>query len=491
MILSSRSRNAVYSLSPAVSILAVCLVIAAFTSGGNTLAVSAKSVSSPLPKGFDKLIDGAGSDMKGGNYPIAETKLKTALEMLSKSKDTEDKLLTAEILSNMCLCQMSDLRYLEALKSATRSFEIYKQIPGQRETLATKASKLLGQVYIKLNRYKEAREILQKSLVSYERVFGTRSRETFSCLRYLALAEAGAGDFTASEAIWKKLLAERNSMGVADSELSAALDEYGLLLFFLGRDKEAAGYLESALKLDVSNHGSDSVGSETSAHNLALVYSSLGRMDEAESMMRHYLDSQESRFGKDSVEYALGLASLANCLTKQQRYDEAVSLFREALRIQEAQLSPDHQDLAETLNNLAFSLEGLNRKSEAEGLYLRAQVIYKKRTGSQSLSVASIQRSLGFLYCDQERYAEAFPLLKEAFDTRKSILPELSQEVGDGYADMGDYYDWKREPEKSEANFRKALFIYTKLKGADCKDAQVARTKLQRLAKERLGQRVN
>ncbi|MCA9818768.1 MAG: tetratricopeptide repeat protein, partial [Cyanobacteria bacterium HKST-UBA01] len=138
-----------------------------------------------------------------------------------------------------------------------------------------------------------------------------------------------------------------------------------------------------------------------------------------------------------------------------------------------------------------FSLEGLNRKSEAEGLYLRAQGIYIKRTGSQSLSVAAVQRSLGFLYCDQERYAEAFPLLKEAFDTRKSILPELSQEVGDGYADMGDYYDWKREPENAEANFRKALFIYTRLKGEDCKDAQVARTKMQRLAKQRLEQRVN
>ena len=118
--------------SPAVSKLAICLVIVAFTSGENTSAVSAKSVSSPLPKGFDKLIDGAGSDMKGGNYPKAETKLKTALEMLSKSKDTDDKLLTAEILSDMCLCQMSDLRYLEALKSAPRSFEIYKQLPGQR-----------------------------------------------------------------------------------------------------------------------------------------------------------------------------------------------------------------------------------------------------------------------------------------------------------------------------------------------------------------------
>jgi len=92
---------------------------------------------------------------------------------------------------------------------------------------------------------------------------------------------------------------------------------------------------------------------------------------------------------------------------KTKRYDTAEELYRQALAIREKHLPAAPSALAESLNNLAMLFCAQDRYADAEPLLIRALEI--RQTINEPLLIQSLD-NLAVLYRNTGRPAQAAPL---------------------------------------------------------------------------------
>lgn len=104
----------------------------------------------------------------------------------------------------------------------------------------------------------------------------------------------------------------------------------------------------------------------------------------------------------------------------EARFQEAEELFRHSLLLELNEVWPDHPLVADSYQLLADLYRALGKEEAAEHLYRNALAIRKAAYGNEDEKVAATADSLATLLCAKGKYEEAEKLLEEALRIRRN-----------------------------------------------------------------------
>jgi len=237
-----------------------------------------------------------------------------------------------------------------------------------------------GEALAKLERYDEARPLIERALAWDRDHSGPQSVAVARDLEALAWANQMADDLDASTRQYEAALRIRvASQGRLHPKVSEDLNQLGANAYFQSDPDAAVRYWRKNLQLD------------------------------------------ERVLGPNHPDLASTLNNLARVMIEQRKFREALPLLTRSSDIYLAQREDTHDDLAFIFSNLALARRGVGQDDEAEALFRRA---LKSAQVHDNRLIAPIQTDLADLLCSKRQFGEAMKLLDQAAPLMRKRYPD-------------------------------------------------------------------
>ncbi len=271
----------------------------------------------------------------------------------------------------------------------------------------------IGQVYLKLGLYGEARPLLEQAL-AIRRQGSSDPLDVSSSLEHVALLDQAENKPEAEPRLQEALRLRQAKLGRRNPEVAKLLSNLGVFYAVQHDAAKAEPLFQEALEIRQATLGPLHPDVATSLNNLGMIRASRGNTQGAEAMLRRGLAIREQVLPLDHPDLGSNLEALGVLYQNQKRFAEGERYHRRALAISEKALGPKHPRTALILTNLAETLVGLGKDAEAEALLLRAIQARETALGTGHPDVGVSLAELANLYVDQRRYKEAEPLYRRA-----------------------------------------------------------------------------
>jgi tetratricopeptide (TPR) repeat protein len=231
-----------------------------------------------------------------------------------------------------------------------------------------------------LERYDEARPLIQRALAWDRAHEGPKSVSLARDLEALALTNQMADDLDASTRQYEAALRMRvAAQGRLHPKVSEDLNQLGANAYFQSDPDAAVRYWRENLQLD------------------------------------------ERVLGPNHPDLASTLNNIARVMIEQRRFHEALPLLTRSANIYLAQREDTHDDLAFIFSNLALARRGMGDNDEAEALFRRA---LKSAQVHDNRLIAPIETDLADLLCGKRQFGEAMALLDQAAPLMRKRYPD-------------------------------------------------------------------
>lgn len=256
----------------------------------------------------------------------------------------------------------------------------------------------LSIVFRSLGQYEKARDLLEASIQTAEKIFGTYHQNVITSQSNLATVYIDLGQYekardlldAALQSNLKNFSLEHPNVAVCQSNLAEVyrnLEQY----------EKARDLLEAALQSDLKNFGPDHPTVAVCQSNLANVYRDLGEYEKARDLFVSALHAVEKNFFSQHPNVALFQSNLANVYGDLGEYEKACNLLEVALQSDLKNFGPEHPIVAIRCNNLACGYAGLGDKAKAMELFERALAIWRKSLGEEHPNVGKVLKSIAAL----------------------------------------------------------------------------------------------
>jgi serine/threonine-protein kinase len=233
----------------------------------------------------------------------------------------------------------------------------------------------------------------------------------------LALHERALG-------IRERVLGPRHPL-VGDS-----LNNMGVVLYRLGRYRDADTAYRKALAIREHSHGPEHPLVASTLNNLAGILEAEGRFEEALPVYDRAIAIRTKTLGADHPRVAIVFNNLGETLVRMGRLADGRQAFERSLAIREAKLGAEHPDLAPPLMNLGRVLVREGRAADAERHLRRALVLWEKAFGAAHANLSYPRAGLVEVYLATGRAAQAVPIAEAvltARDTPNAVPAELAE----------------------------------------------------------------
>ncbi|MEM9325515.1 MAG: CHAT domain-containing tetratricopeptide repeat protein [Bacteroidota bacterium] len=375
----------------------------------------------------DELVKISGLQIRIGNYKEAENNLESALAIYDELKGDEVKSTTAIALITKATLLGIKGEYDEAEATLNRSEKLLNR-GALIETATLGLEENLAWLYVKLERLRDAQELLAETMGSKSRQFGTTSRQL---MRPLVLES--------------ELLLTRGEY--ADAE-NAARRAYNISQSVF--DRESSKHVPSMLRL-------------------AKVYSTIGDYDKAEAQLTNAISILKAQFGGEHVDVAKAISELALVkFYKDRPLDQVEDEFLEAEKIIGQKLGASNPTYAEVLKNLAIVNIAAGKYSTAFTYLDDAGRIWETKIGRRNnLNAATISVLKGDIYYRQKRfdrsaafYEEARKAYQKIFDKTHPEYTKVQSKLAKNYYMQGDWRQSQSEMEEVLDNYQNFITKY-------------------------------
>ncbi|SDC81242.1 tetratricopeptide repeat protein [Paraburkholderia lycopersici] len=253
----------------------------------------------------------------------------------------------------------------------------------------------------------------------------------------------------------------RNTLRAADPHMIENLNN-------LAGVEEALGHVEVAEKL--AREAIELVQALPDEHflapapynTLANILANQRRYAEAEPLYRKALDLAKTGLPSGHPMIAYSLNNLGHVLSYQGQKAEAGQLYRQALDVTSGTLPAAHPDRIGTMANLASALVAQDKYDEAEKLCRSAMDLAE---GAQipAGTLGVVKHTLGNLFYQQGRYAEAEPFYRQALELEKEACSNNDEQMVGSLITLADVLDKQARYSESEPLYRQALALREKL----------------------------
>ena len=317
---------------------------------------------------------------------------------------------------------------------------------------------VIGRVYKNLALYDEASPLLEQAVALQRQAHGVSSRELAASLFAFGEIMHYQNNFDAADSLYRQTLAlQRGLYAGPHLDVAATLD----LLSRLERDRpnlaRSESLLTEALAMRRALVGDEHPDVAESLQSLALLRSRQGDHAGAEQATRETLALRRKLLGAEHPEIPELLHGLGSNLHSQGKYDEAGQVFREGLDIVNEIFGADHLFAGYFLMELGSVAQDQADFASADSLYHASLEISQVR--DHALLAALNLNNLATLRLDEERYAEAETLVRDALQRVRSIFGEQHHQVAARLYNLGNILSSQDRREEANTAFREALGI--------------------------------
>jgi tetratricopeptide (TPR) repeat protein len=325
----------------------------------------------------------------------------------------------------------------------------------------------IGQTYIDLGLYPQARRQLEVALALDARTMGENSPRTLKVLGSLGNTAWLQGEYPEAEALFTRAAkAQSKVLGPENPETVESMQQLGTVYYLQGKYAQAEEQYKTVLEIRQRLLGPEDRQTMRCKGNLAMSYHAQGKFALSESLNKECLEFSRRILGPEHPDTLKIMNNLANDYHGAGKYAQGEALGSEVVEIRRRLLGPEHPDTLMSINNLGTQYESEGKFGRAGELYKEAWDAQRRILGPDHPDTLMSLTNLAGVYREQGEYARAEARYSEGVNvTRRVLGPEHPDTLG--YAsNLGHVYDDEGKQAQAEALLRDTLEKQRRVLGA-------------------------
>ncbi len=281
----------------------------------------------------------------------------------------------------------------------------------------------IGQTYLDLGLFPEARTQLELALALHQRVEGPNNPKTLNTAMQLGSVAERQGKYAEAEALQNQTIqAMQRVLGPEHPDTLKATS--GLATVYMDQAKypQAEAIYSRNLEIERRVFGPENSLTLHGMHSLGAVYLYEGKYALAEPLYSQTAEIDRRTLGPEHPNTLLALNNLATLYQSQGKYALAEEVYTRILEIYSRVSGPEHPDTLLVMNGLAGTYTAEGKYAQAETLYTRTAEIQGRVLGPEHPSTLSSRYSLGQTYFYEGKYPQAEALLSQTLEIRRRVL---------------------------------------------------------------------
>jgi len=237
----------------------------------------------------------------------------------------------------------------------------------------------MGQTYMDLGLYPEARTHLERALDLHRRVLGANNPKTLETMSRLGRVADLQGKYPEAEALLSQAAAtQRRVLGPEHPDTLRSMNN--LASVYWSEDKYAQGEALLSQTLEIRRRvlGPEHPETLRSMHDLAVYYMRDGKIAQSEALLSQTLEVQRRVLGPEHPETLHSMNALAVAYEREGKYAQAEALYSQTVEIQRRLLGPEHPETRWSMDALAVAYEREGKYAQAEALYSQTVEIQRR-----------------------------------------------------------------------------------------------------------------
>jgi len=422
----ARRHTAVVLAAAAVFVVLVAGII---VSTREAARASAESATSRAINDFlqnDLLAQASAANQLPNTKPDPDLKVRTALDRAATritGRFDRQPQVEAALRDTVGQTYMDLGLYAEARTQLERALDLRRRFLGAKnpETLTT--MNRLGNAVFLEGKYPEAEALLSQTLEIQRRVLGPEDLNTLTALNTLASVYWAQGKYPQAEAVDSQTLKiRRRVLGPEHPETLRSMNNLAIVYDEEGKYAQAEALQSQTLDMRRRVLGPEHPDTLASMNNLANVYWAEGKYAEAETLQTQTLEVRRRVLGAEHPNTLTSMINLANVYSDQGKYAQSAALDSQILEIQRRVLGPEHHDTLMSMNNLAEDYRAQGKYVQAVALASQTLEIRRRVLGPRNRYTLTSMDNLAGAYAAQGDYTRAEPLFMQSLDAERNVL---------------------------------------------------------------------
>ncbi len=329
----------------------------------------------------------------------------------------------------------------------------------------------IGQTYLDLGLYPEARKQLELALALHQRVEGPNNPRTLNTTIRLGSVAERQGKYAEAETLETTTAeAMRRVLGPDHPDTLNAMAVLGNVYIAQAKYSQAEAVFSQDLEIERRVLGPEDPQTLRGMHNLGLVYLYVGKYMLAEPLYNQLAEIDRRVLGPEHPATLSALLSLATLYQSQGKYAQAEDLFSQVLEVYRRVSGPEHPDTLLCMGNLAGAYTAEGKYAVAEALYLKTAEIQGRVLGPEHPRTLSSRYSLGQTYFYEGKYPQAEALLSQTVEIRRRVLGPEHPGTLRTSSYLAYTYALEGKDAQAEALFNHDLEIQRRVRGPENED---------------------
>lgn len=361
-----------------------------------------------------------------------------------------------------------DIKVRTALdRAATRISQKF----GKQPLVEASIRQTIGNTYMELGLYREAREQLTRASDMRRRIVGEKHPDTLASMQKLAEIFYLQGQYTQAETILQKVVQGRSeTLGSRHLDTLDAMDDLALAYQALNKLAQA-----EPLSVEVTNtrrrlFGDMHPDTLQSINNLAALYFHQRKYTEAEPLLNRAMELKRQVMGEEHPSTLATMNNLAQVWFAEGKYVQAGQLLTKVLEIQRRVLGDRHPETLATMSSLSVLYTKEGRYSQAEEFSVKAAETDRSVLGEEHPETMKSMFNLAMLYYDQGKYPAAASLLKRVIELRRSTLGEDNDQTLKSMGALAEVYETEGKHAEAESLCIRTLAAQRRVLGEEHPD---------------------
>ena len=360
--------------------------------------------------------------------PDPDLKVRTALDRAAQritGKFDQQPEVEAAIRDTIGQTYMDLGLYSEARKQLERAMDLHRRLLGAENPKSLKTMSRLGTTARLEGKYAEAETLFGRALETERRVLGPEHPDTLYSMNNLANDYDKQGKYAQAEALDTQTLEiRRRVLGPEHPETLASMTNLADVYYSQGKYAQAEALDSQTLEIRRRALGPEHPNTLTSMNGLAVDYDSQGKYAQAEALFSQTQEIQRRVLGPEHPSTLISMSNLAGTYGYQGKYAQAEALYSQTLKIKNRVRGPEHPTTLNTLSDFASMYQRQGKYALAETYAAQALAGRRHALGPEHPDTMASAADLALAYLSQGKFTESEPLARQAMEFDRKKQPD-------------------------------------------------------------------
>ncbi len=443
---------------------ALVLIVAAAISIRQSIRANREAAVSQAVNDFlqdDLLAQASAAGQSGSSTPDPNLKVRTALDRAASrigGKFAGEPEVEAAIRDTMGQSYMDLGIFPEARTQLEQALDLQRRTLGANNPKTLKTMSRLGRIDVLQGKYPDAEAILREAAATQRRVLGPEHADTLYSMTNLANVYDDEGNYPQAEALHSQVLGiQRRVLGPEHPSTLFSMNNLANVYYDQGKYEQAETLYRQVLEVRRRLLGPEHPDTLKSMDDLANVWDEQGKYAQAEALYSETLETSRRVLGGEHPDTLHVMANLANLYSDQGKYAQAEALYSETFEVTRRVLGPEHPDTLESMINLADVYSDQGKYTQAEALFTDILEICRRALGPERPYTLFALSDFGYMYQRQGKYALAEVYAAQALAARRHALGSEHPDTMASEADLALAYISQGRFAKSQILAQEAL----------------------------------